>query len=82
MSRDPVAWDLAERVAVRVGGREPFGDSYHADSLLADFEELTREAEELVAAETGLVPLTGPARVRVTDPVSYTHLTLPTNREV
>jgi coenzyme F420 biosynthesis associated uncharacterized protein len=70
---DPVAWDLAERVAVRVGGREPFGDSYHADSLLADFEELTREAEELVAAETGLVPLTGPARVRVTDRAGWVH---------
>jgi coenzyme F420 biosynthesis associated uncharacterized protein len=63
----PVAWDLAERVAVRIAGREPFGDSYHVDSLLPDFEELTREAEELVTAETGLVPASGPARVRVTD---------------
>lgn len=67
MPAEPVAWDLAERVAVRVGGREPFGDSYHAGSLLPDFEELTREAEQLVTAETGLVPLSGPARVRVVD---------------
>jgi coenzyme F420 biosynthesis associated uncharacterized protein len=67
VSAAPVAWDLAERVAVRIGGREPFGDSYHADSLLSDFEELTREAEALVAAETGLVSDAGPARVRVTD---------------
>lgn len=73
MRADPVAWDLAERVAVRVGGREPFGDSYHADSLLADFEELTREAEQLVTEETGLVPLTGPARVRVTDRAGWVH---------
>ena len=63
----PVDWDLAKRVAVKVAGREPFADSYHVDSLLPDFEELTRDAEELVTAATGLVPATGPARVRVTD---------------
>ncbi|HZQ86497.1 MAG TPA: zinc-dependent metalloprotease [Acidimicrobiales bacterium] len=64
---DPVAWDLAERVAVRVAGREPFADSYHYASLQPDFDELTAEAEELVAAETGLRSLAGPARARVTD---------------
>jgi coenzyme F420 biosynthesis associated uncharacterized protein len=64
---EPVAWDLAERVAVRVAGREPFADSYHHDSLAPDFAELTAEAEEIVAAETGLRSLTGPARARVTD---------------
>lgn len=58
---------------MRVGGREPFADSYHGDSLLADFEELTRRAEHLVAEETGLVPLTGPARVRVTDRAGWVH---------
>ena len=63
----PVDWDLARRVAEKVAGREPFADSYHVDSLLPDFEELTRDAEELVTAATGLVPATGPARVRVTD---------------
>jgi coenzyme F420 biosynthesis associated uncharacterized protein len=73
VTAEPVAWDLAERVAVRVGGREPFGDSYHVDSLLPDFEELTREAEELVAAETGLVSASGPARVRVTDRAGWVH---------
>ena len=64
---DPVAWDLAARVAVRVAGREPFADSYHRDSLVPDFTELTAEAEELVAEETGLRSLAGPARARVTD---------------
>ncbi|MBV9934578.1 MAG: zinc-dependent metalloprotease [Actinobacteria bacterium] len=64
---DPIAWDLAERVAVRVAGREPFADSYHYASLQPDFDELTAEAEELVAAETGLRSLAGPARARVTD---------------
>ena len=32
-----------------------------------DFQELTALAEELVSAETGLSPLAGPARARVTD---------------
>jgi coenzyme F420 biosynthesis associated uncharacterized protein len=63
----PVDWDLAERIAVRVGGREPFAESYHYASLLPDFEELTAEAEELVYAATGLRSLAGPARARVTD---------------
>ena len=43
-----VDWELAERVAVRVAGREPFSESYHYDSLEPDFEELTAQAEELV----------------------------------
>src|SRR6516165_2405810 len=64
---DAVSWDLAERVAVRVAGREPFSESYHYSSLQPDFEELTVEAEELVARATGLRSLVGPARARVTD---------------
>jgi coenzyme F420 biosynthesis associated uncharacterized protein len=62
-----IAWGLAEKVAVRVAGREPFADSYHHDSLAGDFEELTAEAEGLVSEATGLVSLAGPARARVTD---------------
>src|SRR6266568_1971776 len=64
---EPVAWDLAERVAVRVAGREPFSESYHYASLQPDFDEFTAQAEDLVAAETGLRSLAGPARARVTD---------------
>ena len=67
MPADPIAWDLAERVAARVGGREPLAESYHVDSLERDFAELTAEAEALVAEETGLVSAAGPARARVTD---------------
>jgi coenzyme F420 biosynthesis associated uncharacterized protein len=63
----PVAWDLAEKVAARVGGREPLADSYLYASLQPDFEELTAEAEELVADVTGMRSLHGPARARVTD---------------
>jgi coenzyme F420 biosynthesis associated uncharacterized protein len=64
---DPVAWDLAEKVAKRVAGREPLADSYLYDSLEPDFAEFTAEAEELVEGVTGLRSLAGPARARVTD---------------
>lgn len=67
MSAAVVDWSLAERVAVRVSGREPFADSYHADSLVPDFDEFTAIAEELVAETTGLRSLSGAARARVTD---------------
>ncbi|MGH9137591.1 MAG: zinc-dependent metalloprotease [Acidimicrobiales bacterium] len=64
---EPVDWELAERIAVRVAGTDPFAGSYHADSLVPDFAELTAEAEELVATATGLRSLQGPARARVAD---------------
>ena len=64
---DPVAWDVAEKVATRVGGREPLEDSYLYASLDPDLREFTALAEELVERETGLRSLAGPARARVTD---------------
>jgi len=64
---EPIAWDTAERVAIKVAGREPLADSYHYASLEPDFREFTAEAEALVEAETGLTSLAGPARARVTD---------------
>jgi coenzyme F420 biosynthesis associated uncharacterized protein len=67
VSTGAVDWALAERVAVRVAGREPFAQSYHYDSLEPDFAEFTGQAEDLVAATTGLRSLAGPARARVTD---------------
>ncbi len=51
---DPIDWRLAERVARRVAGRDPFADSYLAASLRDDFRELTARAEELVGEATGL----------------------------
>ncbi len=51
---DPVDWALASRVARRVAGRDPLGDSYLAASLISDFDEVTRTAEGLVAEHTGL----------------------------
>ena len=62
-----IDWDLAERVAVRFSGREPFADSYHYDSLAPDFAELTAMAEDRVVTTTGLVSTAGPARARVVD---------------
>jgi coenzyme F420 biosynthesis associated uncharacterized protein len=64
---EPIAWDLAERVATRVAGREPLEDSYLYATLQPDFEELTAQAEALVEAETGLKSLAGPARAQLTD---------------
>jgi coenzyme F420 biosynthesis associated uncharacterized protein len=63
----PVDWGLAERVAVRVAGREPLAASYHYPSLAADFAELTAQAEDLVERATGLRSASGPARARVVD---------------
>jgi len=51
---EPIDWALAGRVARRIAGRDPLADSYLAASLRADFEDVTSEAEELVAEHTGL----------------------------
>ncbi len=67
IGRDVIGWEMAERVATRVAGREPFQDSYLYASLQPDFDELTAEAEHLVAEATGLVSAAGPARARVVD---------------
>ncbi len=67
MAASAVDWGLAEKVAVRAAGREPFAESYHYASLAADFSELTSLAEDQVAEATGLRSLSGNARARVTD---------------
>lgn len=59
-----VDWDLAERVAIRGAGREPFSESYHSARLVADFARASEIAEPLVAATTGLAS-PGPARAEV-----------------
>ena len=62
-----ISWDTAERVARKVASRQPALATYERRALEADFAELTAEAEELVAAETGLRSTAGPARARVVD---------------
>jgi len=66
-SDGPIAWDLAERVATRVASRQPWVPAGRLTVLEEDFAELTAEAEQLVCDETGLRPLSGPVRARVTD---------------
>lgn len=53
---DAVDWRLAEQVAIRICGSDPFADSYYAPRLADELLELTPHAERLVAEETGLVP--------------------------
>jgi coenzyme F420 biosynthesis associated uncharacterized protein len=66
-ARGPVSWELAETVATRVAGRQPWLPPGRLSVLVEDFVELTAQAEQLVEAETGLTSAAGAARVRVTD---------------
>jgi coenzyme F420 biosynthesis associated uncharacterized protein len=72
-SNGAVAWETAELVAGWVGSRSRLPAPYRPDLLQADFEELTAQAEELVAASTGLRSASGPARARVTDRAGWVH---------
>lgn len=63
----PVDWDLAQRVASRIASRNQQPQSFHYATLAPDFERFTAQAEELVAAQTGLVSSQGAARARVAD---------------
>lgn len=65
-SYDPVDWAVAQRVAAKLAGSDPFAKSYHFRSVISDFERFTPQAESLVTAETGLVP-DGAARSQVVD---------------
>jgi len=62
-----IGWETARSVGKKVAERQAPLSEYERRSLEADFEEMTLRAESLVAAETGLVSLAGPARARVTD---------------
>lgn len=64
---DLIAWDTARQVAKRVARQQDPLTEYEWRSLESDFEEMTARAEDLVAAETGLRSLVGPARARVAD---------------
>ncbi|MBV9662144.1 MAG: zinc-dependent metalloprotease [Acidimicrobiales bacterium] len=64
---DLIAWETATQVAARVARHQVPLTDYERRSLEADFMEMTSRAEDLVAAETGLRSLAGPARARVTD---------------
>ena len=61
-----VDWELARRIAHKVADRRPLPPNYNHRSMERDFAAHTAVAEELVAAETGLVSLNGSARGKVT----------------
>jgi len=71
VSKD-VDWDFARSVAERIANRESsYDNAAAAESIESDFLELTTQAEELVAAETGLTSLSGPAKSQVTDRMGW-----------
>ena len=61
-----VDWELARRIAHSVADRKPLPPNYNHRSMERDFAAHTAVAEELVAAQTGLVSLNGAARGKVT----------------
>jgi coenzyme F420 biosynthesis associated uncharacterized protein len=65
--QSPISWAYATTVATRLAARRPPLPEYERAAMAADFEELTAQAEQLVADETGLRSLAGPARARLTD---------------
>jgi coenzyme F420 biosynthesis associated uncharacterized protein len=67
VTTEPIDWALAGRVARRVAGRKGPFDPVVRASMEAQFADLSAHAEDLVAAETGLRSLSGPARARVVD---------------
>jgi coenzyme F420 biosynthesis associated uncharacterized protein len=60
-----VDWSVAEKVANRISGSDPFESSYHYDSLGPDFEELTASAQTMVESHLGWRSQSGDARGRV-----------------
>ena len=62
-----IDWDIARTVASKVAGNEPYKAARYRDGLEEDFDRYTAQAEELVAACTGLRSLDGNARGRVTN---------------
>ena len=71
-----IDWALAERVAARIAGEEPFAASYHADGMAAEFEELTAIAQPRVEAETGFTSQAGAAQAWVVDRLDWVRANL------
>jgi coenzyme F420 biosynthesis associated uncharacterized protein len=79
---ESVDWGLAEQVAARLSGTDPFASSYHAEGLERDFEVLTARAQTHVEAETGLTSAAGPARARVVDRADWVRANLASYRRL
>jgi len=73
---DSIDWGLAEQVARRIAGTDPFADSYHRQGMERDFHEFTERAQGYVESETGLISAAGPARARVVDRIDWVRANL------
>jgi len=71
-----IDWAIAERVAARIAGEEPFSASYHAHGMAAELTELTAIAQPRVESETGFRSMAGPARARVVDRLDWVRANL------
>ncbi len=72
-----VDWDFARSVAEKIANREESYEHPTVGTMLeSDFAELTPQAEELVAAETGLVSQSGLAKAQVTDRMGWVEANL------
>ncbi len=71
-----IDWALAEQIAARISGSDPFASSYHRQGMERDFEEFTSAAQGFVEAETGLRSAAGPARARVVDRIDWVRANL------
>lgn len=79
---DSVDWALAEQVAARLSGSDPFASSYHAAGMARDFDELTRLAQRYVEAETGFTSAAGEARAKVVDRDAWVRANLASYRRL
>lgn len=66
-----VDWDLARRIAARTAPDDPRAGTDLARALDAEFAAITPDAEAMVAAETGLHSLAGPARAQTADRMDW-----------
>lgn len=66
-----IDWELTERVAAKVAGKDPLADSYLTSSLEPDFQEFTTLAQGYVEAEVGFSSLAGEARAKVVDRMDW-----------
>lgn len=77
-----IDWALAERVAARIAGEEPFAASYHADRMADELQELTAVAQPRVESETGFTSQAGAARARVVGRLDWVRANLASYRRM
>ncbi len=82
MAPEPVAWDVASRVARQLlSRRAPLDPAARAD-LERDFAAATARAEQLVEAETGLRSAAGPTRAVVADRAAWVEVNIASFRRL